>query len=148
MKLFDATFCDPNNVSLLSRCRIGLNQTNTAPQVVINNDFKDLSTLLQNNGNNNPPMAARSHLPQQQLNVPRSICAALVPKMKLEDFCDWFDLLVIILQKLNILKVTGPHALHFVSDAQLVGIGGMDIGELADVRDAQERWTLGKGQDD
>jgi len=92
-------------------------------------------------------MAARSHLPQQQLNVPRPIRAALVPKMKLEDFCDRFDLSVIILQKLDILKVTGPHALRFVSDAQLVGIGGMDIGELADVRDAQERWTLGKGQD-
>src|ERR1700679_2231269 len=120
MKLFDATFRDPNDVSLLSHRRIGLNQTNTAPQVVINNDFKDLATLLQNNGNNNPPMAARSHLPQQQLNVPHPICATLVLKMKLEDFCDRFDLLMIILQKLDTLKVTSPHALHFVSDAQLV----------------------------
>jgi len=126
---------------------MGLNQTNTAPQVVINNDFKDFAAILQNNGNNNPPVAARSHLPQQQSNVPRPIRAALVPKMKLEDFCDRFDLSVIILQKLDTLKVTGPHALRFVSDAQLVENGGMDIGELADVRDAQERWTLGKGQD-
>ena len=93
-------------------------------------------------------MPATSHLPQQQLNVPRPIRAALVPKMKLKDFCGRFDLSVTILQKLNTLKVTGPHALRFVSDTQLVGNGGMDIGELADVRDPQERWTLGKGQDD
>jgi hypothetical protein len=39
-----------------------------------------------------------------------------------------FDLSVIILQKLDTLKVTGPHALRFVSDAQLVENGGMDIG--------------------
>jgi len=38
--------------------------------------------------------------------------------------------------------------LRFVSDAQLVENGGMDIGELADVCDAQEQWTLGKRQDD
>jgi len=126
---------------------MGLNQANTAPQVIINNDFKDLATLLQNNSSNSPPMATRSCPPQQQLNVSRPIRAALVPKMRLEDFCDQFDLLVIILQKLDILKVTGPHALHFVSDAQLVENGGMDTGELADVHDAQERWTLGKGQD-
>jgi hypothetical protein len=59
--------------------------------------------------------------------------------MRLKDFCDQFDLSVIILQKLNILKVTGPHTLHFVSDAQLVENRGIDIRELADVHDAQER---------
>ena len=91
-------------------------------------------------------MPATSHLPQQQLNVPHPICAALVLKMKLKDFCDRFDLSVTILQKLDTLKVASPHALRFVSDTQLVGNRGMDIGELADVRDAQEQWTLGKGK--
>jgi len=126
---------------------MGLNQANTAPQVIINNNFKDLAALLQNSSSNSPPMATRSCPPQQQLNVSCLIRAALVPKMRLEDFCDRFDLLVIILQKLDILKVTGLHTLRFVSDAQLVENGGMDTGELADVHDAQERWTLGKGQD-
>jgi len=68
--------------------------------------------------------------------------------MTLADFCEKFDLSVFILQKLDVLHVTGPHALRFISNQQLVEVGGMDIGELADVRDAQERWGYGQGSNE
>jgi len=74
--------------------------------------------------------------------------AALVPKMSLGDFCDKFNLSIFILEKLDTLKITGPHALQFISNQHLVKHGGMDIGELADVRDAQQRWGYGLGHDE
>lgn len=79
---------------------------------------------------------------------PETLRAALVPKMTLTDFCETFSLSVFILQKLDVMKITGPHGLRFVSNQQLVEVGGMDIGELADVRDAQERWGYGYGKDE
>jgi hypothetical protein len=146
--MFDTTFHDPNDISLLScRCMGINNQTNTTPHVVINNDFKDLAAILQNNNSSAAPTAANPCPPQQNSNAPHVIHAALVLKMRLSNFCDRFDLSIFILEKLDALKVTGPHALRFVSDTQLVEKGGLDIGELVDVRDAQEHWTLGKGQD-
>jgi hypothetical protein len=68
--------------------------------------------------------------------------------MTLAVFCNTFDLSDFILQKLDVLKITGPHGLRFVSDRQLSEMGQLDIGELADVRDAQERWAMGLGQDE
>jgi hypothetical protein len=65
--------------------------------------------------------------------------------MSLENFCEHFGLSVYVLWKLDALRITGPHRLCFISDQQLVEKG--EIGELADVQDAQERWTLGQGQD-
>ncbi|KAF9233112.1 hypothetical protein BU15DRAFT_66876 [Melanogaster broomeanus] len=67
----------------------------------------------------------------------------LVPKMTLEAFCDRYDLSIFILQKLDVMKVTGPHGLRFISNEQLFDIGQLDVGEVADVRDAHERWMLG-----
>lgn len=45
------------------------------------------------------------------------------------------------------MKVTGPHALRFVTDQHLMDLGDMEIGEIADVRDAEERWVIGTGTD-
>ena len=64
------------------------------------------------------------------------------------DFCNKFDLSIYILQKLDTLKITGPHALWFITNQHLVEFGGLDIGELADVQDAQEHWGYGQGRDD
>jgi hypothetical protein len=95
---------------------------------------------------NNPAPPAQGFIPAA---VPaRPIRAALVPKMTLDAFCEQFDLSIFVLQKLDTLKITGPHGLRFISDRQLIEQGQMEVGELADVRDAQERWTLGQGQND
>ena len=77
----------------------------------------------------------------------RPFRAANIPKMSLTHFCDHFSLSVYVLWKLDALRITGPHGLHFVSDQQLVEKGELEIGELADVQDAQEWWMLGQGQD-
>ena len=63
--------------------------------------------------------------------------------MNLMTFCEHFDLSDFILQKLDTMQITGPHRLRFVSNQPLVDIGQMSIGELADVCDVQEQWSLG-----
>jgi hypothetical protein len=65
--------------------------------------------------------------------------------MALGDFCNKFDLSTYILQKLNTLKITGSHALQFITNQHLMEFGGLDVGELADVWDAQEHWGYGQG---
>jgi hypothetical protein len=81
--------------------------------------------------------------PQLSASALRLTRPALVPKMNLATFCERFNLSDFILQKLDTMQITGPHGLRFVSNQQLVEAGNMGIGELADVRDAQERWSLG-----
>jgi hypothetical protein len=66
---------------------------------------------------------------------------ALPPKITLEFFCQTYELSEDIQAKLAVLKVMGPHALHLIKDNQLSGEGKLVIGELADVRDAEERWS-------
>ena len=90
-----------------------------------------------------PPLGA--NLPSSQ-PTHRPIQAALVPKMTLATFCDCYELHLIIEGKLNELNITGPHALRFVSNQQLADEVGLSVGELADVRDVQERWLLGGWQ--
>jgi hypothetical protein len=65
--------------------------------------------------------------------------------MRLQDFCMCFELSDTIQQKLDGMKITGPHGLRFVTDLDLRDVGKLDVGELGDVRDAQERWALGLG---
>ncbi|KIJ15654.1 hypothetical protein PAXINDRAFT_99503 [Paxillus involutus ATCC 200175] len=88
--------------------------------------------------------AAEAQIYQRQL---AKLSAALVPKMDLRTFCDHYNLSLAILQKLDSMEITGPHGLRFVSNTDLREIGKLHIGELADVRDAEERWSLGQGVD-
>ena len=96
---------------------------------------------------NNPGRPAPDSVPIVPRVAVQPFRAANIPKMSLTHFCDHFGLSVYVLQKLDALRITGPHGLRFVSDQQLVEKGELEIGELADVQDAQEWWMLGQGQD-
>ncbi|KAG6374257.1 hypothetical protein JVT61DRAFT_4274 [Boletus reticuloceps] len=99
-----------------------------APSVVINNDFKDLANILLGSRQQNDA-AALAEPPK----VPSQ--PALLLKITLEDFGCRFTLSNDILQKLATMKVTGPHSLWFITDKQLAK-GGLDVGEIGNVRDA------------
>ena len=66
----------------------------------------------------------------------------LPPKLSLADFCARFQLSDAIHDKLANIKVTGPHVLRLVNDDALRAEGNLDIGELADLRDVEERWMV------
>lgn len=63
------------------------------------------------------------------------------PRLTLDEFCARFTLSDDIKKKLTEKKITGPHALRFISDEELQTKLGLEIGELADLRDAQEQWS-------
>ncbi|KAF9239238.1 hypothetical protein BU15DRAFT_74662 [Melanogaster broomeanus] len=122
-----------SDIALLShRCQ---GTGNAGTSIIVNNDFKELANVLV--GDRRPVQLVLQPVPQ---NCPRP---ELVPKMMLEAFCDCYDLSIFILQKLDVMKVTGPHGLHFISNEQLFDIGQLDVGEVADVHDAHKRWMLG-----
>ncbi|KAE9387503.1 hypothetical protein BT96DRAFT_1079765 [Gymnopus androsaceus JB14] len=54
------------------------------------------------------------------------------------DFCTKYDLSDEILPKLDAVKITGPHTLHFYKEADLMDTVKLTLGELGSVLDAAE----------
>jgi hypothetical protein len=67
------------------------------------------------------------------------------PKMTMDDFCWKFELSANIKEKLFRINITGPHLLRLIDNLALRTEAGLDLGELAGVRDAEERWMAGIG---
>ena len=61
--------------------------------------------------------------------------------MTLDNFCERFEICINILQKLDIMNITGPHALRYITKQDFLD-GGLNLGEIADVRDAYEWWMF------
>ncbi|KAL0566044.1 hypothetical protein V5O48_015971 [Marasmius crinis-equi] len=62
----------------------------------------------------------------------------LPPKMLLDDFCERYELTVDLRRKLEDMKVPGPHTLRLIRNESLEK--QLEIGEIAELRDAEERW--------
>ena len=61
--------------------------------------------------------------------------------MKLDSFCDTYDLSDAIKDKLVAIHIAGLHTLRLITDTDLQGEGGLSVGELASICDAQLRWS-------
>lgn len=62
------------------------------------------------------------------------------PEMTLTDFARVYHLSYSIESKLEDLKVSGPHALLFITKDQLLHEGKLELGEVADVIRAKNKW--------
>ena len=129
LKMFDATFVDPVDVALLAR-RAARNQTNGTSGITLN--FSGLSDLI----------GARPASADHSSNV-SAAHPKLPPKISLEEFCNQYQLTDSIYNRLTNLQVTGPHALRFLENQVLRDEGFLSTAQVADVRDAQERWEGG-----
>ncbi|KAJ3543455.1 hypothetical protein NMY22_g3140 [Coprinellus aureogranulatus] len=67
---------------------------------------------------------------------------SLLEPMELDDFAMLFGLSENITFKLAAADIPGPHVLRLVSDKDLREDGKLSIGELATVRDAEQRWKI------
>jgi hypothetical protein len=121
-KLFDPTFQDAADTALLARR--ARNQKDTTSNFTLN--IPGLGELLR------PPATEQ--------RLPPVACPKIIPKVALEFFCEHYELTEDIYYKLMDIKLTGPHALQFLTNDDLRGEGGLLTAEVADVRDAQERW--------
>lgn len=62
------------------------------------------------------------------------------PKITLDEFCLKYGLSTDIQDKLAQVKVSGPHGLRYISEAELMNVAKLDLGERGDVQDAVDRW--------
>lgn len=68
--------------------------------------------------------------------------STLLEPMDLDDFSMLFGLSSALKEKLLRADITGPHILRLISDDDLRKHGLLSIGELAALRDAEERWKV------
>lgn len=87
-----------------------------------------------------PPTALA---PQQPMAAQPPSRPRIAPQMSLRLFCTRYNLPARIYDKLVAYDVTGPHTLRHLKNAHLEG-AGLNPAEVADVRDAQDRWIVGE----
>ncbi|KAF9231170.1 hypothetical protein BU15DRAFT_56490, partial [Melanogaster broomeanus] len=150
MKMFDpppSRNSDNNaDATILAKRRLTTNHNSSTSslQVVVNFDrLAEILSGLHGNGQRTSAASGQgpgpNHTPTPANNpVTRR---ALPPKISLEEFCLRYSLSQAIYAKLTKLAITGPHALRFISNNVLSNDGTFVVGELADVRDAEQRWA-------
>jgi hypothetical protein len=130
-KIFDAAFTgNTTDTATLAKRRSIVQQ----PPIV---NFEGLVDVLKHL---NPALQQPLPALQQPLPVSNPPHNCPPPKISVHVFCARFDLSPAIEAKLGGINVTGPHLLRLIDDTALQTEGGLDLGELAGVRDAEERW--------
>ncbi|KAJ7168113.1 hypothetical protein C8R43DRAFT_945370 [Mycena crocata] len=85
-------------------------------------------------------------LPAQPLRpIQESQPCRIAPQITLELFCLPYNLSQGIHTKLRAYSVTGPQTLHHLKNNHLEA-ALLNPAEIADVRDAQDRWIMGEGE--
>jgi len=132
--MFDLTNKHPaDDMALLARRRLVQNHEAAAP--VVNLSFPGFEDMFQ--PANAPPAVPLP--PPVSGNSPH--CHAPLLMMKLDQFCQDYELSGEIEQKLCAIQVTGPQVLCLISDLDFCGDGKLLIGEVASICDAQMWWN-------
>lgn len=82
---------------------------------------------------------------QQRINASAPLPRRIPPQISLETFVDRYNLTNTVYQKLQDFSVTGPHTLRHLKNEHLLE-AGLNHAEVANVRDAQDRWVAGEGE--
>lgn len=91
-----------------------------------------------------PEGLAAAPAPLQQQQQPHLV-PHIPAQISLRLFCTRFNLTDDIYNKLNNYSVTGPQTLRHLKNAHLMQ-ALLNPAQVADVRDAQDRWTAGEGE--
>lgn len=134
-KIFDPTdrSDDEDDISALAwRQRAQLAGRNHNNQSNITVNFMGLAELIwPSSPSKNPSGNIKTNL------------KAIPPKLNLQSFTTWIGLSVQLCNKLEAIYLDGPHLLRLVSNEQLRAEGGLSLGELTVLWDAEERWKEG-----
>jgi hypothetical protein len=110
---------------------------NAGSNVYVN--FEGLAELLHGSVPRPPSMAHSAHLESESPRK-RRIDVTKWPKTSLAAFCEDYNISNQLQDKLIKLYIQGPHALCWISDEDLRREGGLALGELGTLRDAEQRW--------
>ncbi|KAJ7759965.1 hypothetical protein B0H16DRAFT_1720187 [Mycena metata] len=83
--------------------------------------------------------------PNQLQHIPAQPRRRIPPQLSLATFCQRFNLGAHIQDKLDAYSVTGPQTLRHLSNDNLKE-ATLNPAEIADVRDAQDRWMAGEAE--
>lgn len=75
--------------------------------------------------------------------APHPQAAIQQKRLSIMYFCERYGLSRTIEEKLRGNDISGPHCLRFITDSELQTVHKFTVGERADLRDAEERWTNG-----
>ena len=133
-KIFDSTYTGNTiDIATLAKRRAAALQpvSQNAPTV----SFEGLAEVIKQL---NPTFAQQQPAPIIVRTPPRP---RLPPKMSLAEFCIQYEISHEISIKLCKQNIVGPHLLRLIGDEALRVEGQLDLGELATLRDVQERWV-------
>ena len=145
-KLFDPKTVNSNaDITAMARRRAANSGAANAGSSNVYVSFDGLAELLRGGPVSVPPQVgpvaplaapfAPANLQERPLND-----VSKWPKIDLATFCERFDIPDQLQAKLAALCVQGPHALGWIKDEDLRGEGGLMLGELGTLRDAEQRW--------
>ena len=131
--------CHGGDVALLAKRRLAQNREAAAPAITVN--FPGFADIFR--APNTPEIPAAVNAVARAPAAIDSVRqrAPPPPPMMLDNFCRLYKLADDIKAKLDIIHIAGPHVLRLVSDSDLRDSGGLDVGEVATVRDAEQRWA-------
>ena len=132
-KLFDPTAANAgSNLAMMAHHRATATTTSSTQNISIT--FDGLTELL--------------HGPTNKITTPAPTAPATpattdysnIPPMTLTAFCERYSVPEQLKKKLINLSVQGPQALCWIKDEDLRGEGGLLLGELGTLQDAEQRW--------
>ena len=132
-KLFDPTAANAgSDLAMMARHRAAATTTSSTQNISIS--FDGLAELLR--GPTNKITTPAPTAPA----TPATTDYSNIPAMTLAAFCERYAVPEQLKKKLIDLGVQGPQALCWIKDEDLRGEGGLLLGELGTLRDAEQRW--------
>lgn len=134
-KLFDLTsISNTNDIDQLSKRRLAANTSNTNTSPSGSNVTFNIAGVAE---------LVNGQAPSEPQAVEPASKKSLPPQISLDTFCLRYDISANLHTKLAGLGVQGPHALCFLSNADLQGEGKLLLGEVGELRDTKEHWNVG-----
>lgn len=108
-----------------------------APAPNVQFSFEGLADVVKAFRGDPPPIPVA--LPPLH-DAPAPYAPHLPPGMILPLFCTQYHLAASTVEKLQGMELAGPHILRLLKDEHLVSDGHLTRAQVAEVRDAEERW--------
>jgi hypothetical protein len=142
-KLFDPRSGGNSDVRMLAKRRMAAQTQAAAPQIQVSFDgLADVMRALRSDTGDTHPQPATQANSAPITRHAQPECPKPRPRMALAQFCQLYELSASLQQKLEAVDVTGPHTLRLIDNAALTELAKLSIGELAALRDAEERWVM------
>ncbi|KAF8223278.1 hypothetical protein L208DRAFT_1317741, partial [Tricholoma matsutake] len=133
MKIFDSTATNVTvDITTMAKHCAAASTVSTRSNVYVS--FDSLAEILCG------PLAQPGMHVAMPESPKRAVNSSKWPKLSLNDFCMDYEIPEPFHDKLQKLCIQGPHTLCWISDDDLHQEGGLVLGELGTLHDAEQHW--------